>query len=292
MGADTDIALIGFGEAGQAFGPAWKAVPRVHDIKSLAPATRAAMLADFARWGVTGVDSLAAALDGAALIVSLVTADQSLAVAQAAAATMARGTFYFDFNSVSPSTKCTAARLIVAAGGSYVDVAIMSPVHPAKLASPLLLSGPRGAEAADRLTLLGFTNIRVVGVSVGQASGIKMIRSVMVKGIEALTAECLLAADRAGVTDEVIASLDESWPGIDWAAKSDHHLERMMRHGLRRAAEMDQVVETLETLETGAAMTRATATRQRAIGELGIAAPPEGLEAKIVAILAGRAKAA
>jgi 3-hydroxyisobutyrate dehydrogenase-like beta-hydroxyacid dehydrogenase len=115
-----------------------------------------------------------------------------------------------------------------------------------------------------------------------------MIRSVMVKGLEALTAECFLAADRAGVTEAVAASLNASWPGTDWAVRADYNLDRMMVHGLRRAAEMEEVVKTLDALGTGSEMTRGTAIRQRAIGALG-AAPRPTLGAKIDAIL-GRTK--
>jgi 3-hydroxyisobutyrate dehydrogenase-like beta-hydroxyacid dehydrogenase len=157
----------------------------------------------------------------------------------------------------------------------------MAPVDPARLNVPLLLSGARAQEAAQRLAALGFVNIRVVGDAVGRASSIKMIRSVMVKGIEALTAECVLAADAAGVLDEVLASLDASDKPRPWDARADYNLDRMLVHGLRRAAEMEEVVKTLDGLGTGAAMTRGTVERQRAIGALGIKQPPEGLTPKI-----------
>ena len=110
-----------------------------------------------------------------------------------------------------------------------------------------------------------------------------MIRSVMVKGIEALTAECVLAADAAGVLDEVIASLDAAPPAAGWGPRADYNLDRMMVHGLRRAAEMEEVVKTLDALGTGAAMTRATVERQRALG-LRAVAPPAGLAAKLAAL--------
>lgn len=105
----------------------------------------------------------------------------------------------------------------------------------------------------------------------------------MVKGLEALTAECVLAAEAAGVRAEVLASLDASWPGADWAVKADYNLDRMMVHGLRRAAEMDEVVRTLDALGTGAAMSIGTVACQRAIGRLGVA-PPDGLDAKLRAL--------
>ena len=275
------FTFIGFGEAGAAF--AGGAPARAYDRKTDFADMRAAKLADFDAAGVVACLSGAEALDGAAAALSLVTADQAFAAAEAAAPCIGPGALWLDMNSIAPDTKRAAAAAIEAAGGRYVDVAVMSPVHPARLATPLLVSGPHAAEGAASLTTFGFTNVTVVPGPVGAASSIKMIRSVMVKGIEALTAECFLAADAAGVTDAVRASLNASWPGTDWGEKADYNLERMMAHGVRRAAEMEEVVKTLDALGTGAAMTRGTVERQRAIGELGLTAP-KGLAAKLAAI--------
>jgi 3-hydroxyisobutyrate dehydrogenase-like beta-hydroxyacid dehydrogenase len=218
------------------------------------------------------------------LILSLVTADQALVVAEAAAAHIVPGAFYCDFNSVAPQTKLAATRAIESVGAHYVDVAVMAPVDPLRLNVPLLLSGGRAELAVAALSRLGFAKMQVVGDDVGRASAIKMIRSVMVKGMEALTAECILAAEAAGVRDEVLASLDASEKAKSWGERVDYNLDRMLVHGLRRAAEMEEVVKTLEGLGTGAALTHGTVTRQRAMGRLGIKAPPEGLDAKIAAI--------
>ncbi len=279
MGAP--FAFIGFGEAGIAF--AGGAPARGYDRKTDSEATRAAKLAEFSAADVAACLSAAEALDGAGAVLSLVTADQALAAAVTAAPCLDPGALWFDMNSVAPDTKRAAAAAIDAAGGRYVDVAVMSPVHPARLATPLLVSGSHAEQGAASLAAFGFTHVTIVPGPVGTASSIKMIRSVMVKGLEALTAECFLAADAAGVTDAVRASLNASWPGTDWAEKADYNLERMMAHGIRRAAEMEEVVKTLDALGTGAAMTRGTVERQRAIGTLGIAAPPT-LAAKIQAI--------
>ena len=280
---EQEVGLIGFGEAGSTFALAgdWAAAAQVFDIKTDDAAKRDAMLAAYADAGVSSALALAGALDGVSLILSLVTADQALAVAEAAAALIAPGALYCDLNSVAPQTKQAAAQAIEAAGGHYVDVAVMAPVDPARLNVPLLLSGARAGEAEERLRALGFANSRVVGADVGRASSIKMIRSVMVKGIEALTAECVLAADAADVLDEVLASLDASEKARPWEARADYNLDRMLVHGTRRAAEMEEVVKTLEGLGTGAAMTRGTVARQRAIGALGVKAPPEGLARKL-----------
>lgn len=287
---EQELGLIGFGEAGSTFAGAgnWCARAHVFDRKTDDPADARAMLEAYAAVGVTHAPLLEQALSGVDLVVSLVTADQALAVAEAAAPCLPAGAIYCDLNSVAPQTKEQAALLIEAAGGHYVDVAVMAPVNPARLAVPLLLSGSQAAQAQARLTALGFSNIRIVGDRVGRASAIKMIRSVMVKGLEALTAECVLAAEAAGVLDEVLASLDASEKAKPWAERADYNLDRMLVHGLRRAAEMEEVVRTLEGLGTGADMTRGTVARQRAIGMLAVLAPPAGLDAKIGCIAADR----
>ncbi|HTU13408.1 MAG TPA: DUF1932 domain-containing protein [Allosphingosinicella sp.] len=284
------LALIGFGEAGMTFASQWDAPVRAYDIKTDDPATAAAKSDDYARHGATGAATLAEALAGAELVLSVVTADQALLAARAAAGSLAPGALYCDLNSVAPGTKREAARAIEAAGGLYADVAVMAPVHPARLAVPLLVSGPHADAAIAALGAVGFSPTRVEG-PVGRASTIKMLRSVMVKGMEALSAECFLAAHEAGVVDEVAASLAKSWPGVDWLAQADYNLERMLVHGRRRAAEMDEVAKTVADLTLDNAMTRACADKQRALGTLGLAAP-EGLAAKSELILGKGAKAA
>lgn len=264
------IAFIGFGEAGRAFSAGLTRPVHAYDRQTDSEDTRSAMLAAYRGSGVTGHMTLAAALEGAALILSLVTADNAIEAARAAAAAITRDALYCDMNSVAPDTKRAAAALIERAGGRYVDVAITAPVHPAGRAAPLLTSGTAAAAVADALRGIGFGNVRALDGGVGRASAIKVIRSVMIKGIEALTTECALAAHAAGVFDEVFASLDASWPGADWRARADYNLERMMVHGTRRAAEMEEVVKTLKALGTGADMTRGTVVRQRALGMLGL----------------------
>jgi 3-hydroxyisobutyrate dehydrogenase-like beta-hydroxyacid dehydrogenase len=277
-----NIAFVGFGEAAQAF--AGELPARAYDIKANAPTTRDAKRADYCRAGVDGMDSPGDALSGADLVLSLVTADQTLAAARVYAGLLAPQALWLDMNSVAPATKRAAAAEIHAAGAHYVDVAVLAPVHPQRLAVPLLVSGPHAEAGVAALADIGFTNVRVVSGGIGGASAIKMIRSVMVKGLEAMTAEWILAAEAAGIRDEAIATLNASWPGIDWAEKADYDLDRMMLHGVRRAAELEEVVKTLDVLGTGSAVTRGVMERQRAIGELGLT-PPSGLSAKLDVLL-------
>lgn len=278
------IGFIGFGEAGRTFAFGWLgSPPHAFDIKTGDPASRTAQFAAYDQAGAIGHESAASLLRRADAVVCVVTADQALAAARDYARLLKAGALWLDLNSVAPDTKRAAAALIEGAGGLYVDVAVMAPVQPAARAVPLLVSGPHADAAIDLLARAGFANVRKAGAEVGRASAIKMVRSVLVKGLEALTAECVLAADAAGVRDEVLASLDASWRETGWADRADYNLDRMIVHGLRRAVEMDEVVKTLDALGTGSGMARATAERQREIGRRQLRSP-KGLDAKIDAI--------
>lgn len=259
------IALIGFGEAGCTFATAagWRGRARAFDILS---SRRSAMQSA----GVIQCDSAAEALADSALVLSLVTADAALAAAKGSAPDLPPGALFCDCNSVAPQTKRAASAAFGDASGRYVDVAILAPVNPARMAVPLLVSGPTADNAAAALRDAGFVAVRVVGGEVGRASAIKMIRSVMVKGIEALTAEMMLAARAAGVEDEVLASLDASEKRESWTARAAYNLERMTTHGLRRAAEMEESAKTLAGLGVEPVMTNGTVRRQREMAGRGL----------------------
>ncbi|MGB0696528.1 MAG: DUF1932 domain-containing protein [Rhodospirillaceae bacterium] len=301
-GGLTKIALIGCGEAAGAFvagwGPDWAARISAYDLKTdhQDPAVREAKQADYAALGVTGSASPADALEGAQIALSLVTADQALAAAETAAQAIPEGCFYFDGNSCAPGTKRQAAALIEAAGGRYVDMAVMAPVYPKRHKTPLLLSGPHAQVGQAVLTALEMVPDCAEG-PVGVSSAIKMIRSVMVKGMEALFLECVLAGRRAGVDGIVLDSLEASFPGFGFKDRAAYNMERVTTHGLRRAAEMREVAKTVQELGLSGGMAEATVAWQQAVGALGIEAatvtggvdqPDYSLLAE--AILAGLAK--
>ena len=259
---EIQIALIGFGEAGATFARAagWSARATAFDIdRSRSSAMRSS--------GVKAADNARAALLDADIVLSLVTADQALQSAQDYAGLCKPGALWCDMNSVAPATKCAAAVAIEAAGVRYVDAALLAPVNPAELVVPILLAGSASAQAEAALTAIGFRNVRCVGHEIGRASTIKMVRSVMVKGIEALTDEMMQGAEAAGVADEVLASLDQSETRKPWAERAAYNRERMATHGLRRAAEMEESAKTLSALGVEPAMTRGTIRRQRAAAE-------------------------
>lgn len=281
------VAMIGLGEAAEAFATGWgpSVAPVAWDIALDDAATAERPRARAARCGVTLAQSRAAALAGAGTVFCLVTADRAVEAARQASPHLAAGALWMDGNSCSPGAKRMAAQAVEAAGGRYVDVAIMAPVHPRLHRTPLLIAGPHAADAAAALDALGM-QAEVVGDQVGQASAIKMIRSVMIKGMEALTAECLLAARKAGLDGRVLGSLAASNPATDWPAQSAYNLERMMVHGIRRAAEMREVAATLDELGMPSDLATATAQWQDRIGELALPAGPDDLAARSDAILA------
>ena len=265
------LCFIGFGEAGQAIASglrdtgieaiaAWDVLFSTPEGAGLKHAGKT--------MGARVASSAADAARGADIIVSAVTAASSLKAARSVEPHLTGNPIFLDINSVSPGRKQETAKLL-GAKARYVDVAILAPIHPARHQTPLLLAGPHAAIVlpllVDELEMRG----AIAGDEVGRAAGLKMIRSVMVKGIEALTLECFLAAKRAGIVDEVAASLKNNYPTLDWNKVIEYNIERMASHGVRRADEMDQVAETLRELGIDPLMATATSTRQREMGQIG-----------------------
>lgn len=266
---DNGVTFIGFGEAASSFAvaPEWAANARAFDINAV----------DTKKTGVIVCTTSAEAIANANVIISVVTAEAAVDAARAAAKHIMAGALYFDMNSVAPGSKREAASIVDAAGGRYIDAAIMAPVQPALLSVPILLSAPSAPAGQDALSALGFRNVQIIGNAVGQAATVKMLRSVMYKGVEALTAECLLACERAGVTGKVL----DSFGNNDWATGADYRLDRMLVHGTRRSAEMTEAAKTLTELGVEPLMTRGTIERQAQLGALDLKQPPEGLAMKL-----------
>jgi 3-hydroxyisobutyrate dehydrogenase-like beta-hydroxyacid dehydrogenase len=264
------ICFIGFGEAGQAIASglreagletmsAWDILFPQREGEELRRAAE--------RIGVRRAGSAAEAARGADTIISAVTAASSVEAARSVKPHLAGQPHFFDINSVSPGRKQETAKLL---GGAarYVDVAVLAPIYPARHQTPMLLAGPHAEAVAPELAAIGM-RVSVAGAEIGAAAAIKMVRSVMIKGIEALTLECFLAASRAGVIDEVAVSIKNNYPGLDWTKIVPYNLERMASHGERRAAEMEEVADTLRELGVEPLMTAATVKRQREMGQIG-----------------------
>lgn len=287
------IAFIGFGEAARAFVASLKplGVERftAYDIKQGTPAG-ADVVKAAAELGVTLADGPLAAIEGADWIVAAVTAASSLEAAQSVEAGLAGSQVYVDINSVSAKRKQDTAALVRGKGARYVDMAVMAPVHPRGHRTPVLIAGDQQEDIVAVLTRFEFA-WRAVGDEVGAATSIKMIRSLFVKGLEAITVQAIAAAREAGCYDEVYKSLSGSYDMLGWPGFAEYEFERIMRHGVRRAAEMRESANSMRELgfANGGALADAIAAFHDEIGELGCTVPEDGGLAAIAdTVLAGR----
>jgi 3-hydroxyisobutyrate dehydrogenase-like beta-hydroxyacid dehydrogenase len=259
------IAIIGFGEAGGIFALDFAArglEVRITDILLRERGSRDAVLQKAREANVAAHDSPENAIADADLVISAVTSCASTDAASEAALSLRAGQIYLDINSVSPHKKREIARVIETSNAKFVEAAVMAPVPPQRLKVPMLLGGVDAPETAERLVSLGMT-AKAVSDRIGVASAIKMCRSVLIKGIEALTVECLFAARRYGAEQEVLASLAATYPEMGWTSELPNYLvSRVAQHGRRRAAEMREVAETLKDVEMDPCMAVATADRQ------------------------------
>ena len=237
------IAIIGFGEAGHMFG---KALGSKADVFACDTNITPEMQSNAVTAHVNLSSDLSATLKDSQMVFSLVTADQAQCAARSAAPLLKNDQVYFEMNSVAPDTKRSNAALIP----SLVDTAIMAPVYPKEISVPLLLAHPDAQIKAEKLCALGL-NAMPAGDQIGDAAAIKMCRSIMIKGMEALTIECFLTARQYGVEDAVKASLHGSFPEMGWDKdRVDYWFERVSTHGKRRAAEMREAAKMVKNAKT------------------------------------------
>ncbi|MFC4313200.1 DUF1932 domain-containing protein [Steroidobacter flavus] len=286
------ICLLGFGEVGQTLAADFQAAGitqlTAFDVLFKNPAsacTRAAVEAK-----VRVANSAVEAVATADLVVSAVTAAQDVAAAHSVVGAMKPEAYFLDVNSVSPSVKTQAAALIDGSGARYVEAAIMSPINPKRIGSPMLFGGRHAATFLPRAQALGFSGAQVFSDQIGRASAAKMCRSVMIKGMEALLTESLLSARHYGVESTVIDSLRNLFPGADWSTLARYMISRSLIHGKRRAEEMREVAQTVTEAGLQPHMSAACAERQDWAASFRDAASIEELDEMLDAVLA-RAKA-
>lgn len=244
------ILLLGLGEVGSVLAEDLDGPFLAWDTAFADPDSRASRNA--ARLGIPQASA------GGDLVISAVTAANT----ETAAASVDPGTWFLDLNSASPQQKQRAAETVERAGSRYVEAAVMSPITPKRLAAPMLLGGPHATDFADYAKTLGFTGMTPFADTIGPASATKLCRSIMVKGMEALATESMLAAHAWGVQDTVLASLGNLLPADDWAKLAAYLISRSIEHGTRRAEEMREAAATVAAAGVEPLMSLATAQRQ------------------------------
>ncbi|HKV05081.1 MAG TPA: DUF1932 domain-containing protein [Candidatus Acidoferrales bacterium] len=262
------IAIVGFGEAGGIFGKDLAALGIdviTFDILLHAKEAREAMLAKARESRVHSRENLGECVRDAELVISAVTASSALDVAREASRALRSGQVFLDINSVSPGTKRKMAGYFDGGQGQFVEAAVMAAVPEQRLKVPMLLGGPHAVGLVERLRPIGM-NASVASDRIGVASAVKMCRSVVIKGLEALAVESLFAARRHGAEDAVLASLAATFPDMGWKDRlPDYLISRVAEHGRRRAAEMREAAQALRDVGIDPLMAEATAGRQDAL---------------------------
>jgi 3-hydroxyisobutyrate dehydrogenase-like beta-hydroxyacid dehydrogenase len=271
------IGLIGVGEAGAAIASGLRDEHGLtvagYDARGDDPAVRARAQ----RAGVELVSSLAELTEGADVVVCLASAKVAVPVAKDAAPHLTARHLYADWNSASPEVKREVGEVLAGSGAAYVDGAVMAAVPPKRHRVPTLLSGPGAERLAAELTPYGFA-LEVLGSEPGQASAVKMFRSLLVKGLEALLLECAVGAQAYGATHRVLESMNGTLPTEDWPRLAAYLLERTVEHGERRAEELRQVARTLEDAGVEPLLADAGARRLQWFVDLGVSGDVKNLD--------------
>jgi len=275
MSNELSIGFVGFGEAGSYIAKGLKSagLSRIFAF-DIAPDKVRHRAVDA---GVPLVSSNRELAESAGIIFSTVTCARAREAAEQTAPYLKAHHIYADLNSVSPALKQEIEAVVSAVGAAFVEAAVMSPVPPNGHRSPMLLGGKAAAAFAELMTPFGM-RLQVISERVGTAAATKMFRSIIVKGLEALMLECVLASAPYGADERVFSSLSESFPGIDWQRLADYMVSRVVIHGDRRAREMEEVAETLQSLGIDPIMADAAARRQDWCARLGISSQfgPDG----------------
>ena len=260
------VGMIGFGEAGRAIAQSLTAQDPSVVIHAFDKAPTAAM----AGGAATLVQSPFELAQNSDLIFSVVTADEAVSAAKAIAPFLTKSHYLLDGNSVSPGTKRQAAELITSHDACYCDMAIMAPIHPRGHKTPILLSGS-GRDVLEPLCEKWDFSYAWEGEAVGQASIVKMLRSILIKGMECLITESVTASQALGLDERILQSAGKTLGIADMPALADYVMERAATHGRRRAAEMREVAKTLDELGLSNDMSSAIAIMQDRIADMALA---------------------
>ena len=299
--AITRIAWLGFGQVAVTLSQplaAHAALLSAYDLLLEQPGGEAALRAraEGAPGGPLPVRlaPLAEALAGADLILSAVTAEVALEVAERAAPHLRAEQTYLDLNSTAPTVKVAIGEALASSGVEYVEGAVLDAIGVAGARAHILLGGPAAQGLAAALRALGL-NAAFYRAEIGAASTFKMLRSVLTKGLEALLIEFLLAGRQAGLADDLWADMADFFQRTSFERAADNWVASHGAAHERRYHEMAQAAETLRALGVEPLMTAATVAFFRRSTALGLAGalPPSGAgRDEVLAALARRLAAA
>lgn len=274
----TAIATLGLGEAGTAIttglAEVWRKDNPARRILSvdigLGDNVRGSAINERARAiGVEIEGSYTSKLAEAGAVFSVVTGVEAKNAALAAREVLKPGTLFFDINTITGPQTADIAQEMFKAGIDYVDFAAMGGFATSGHKVPFVVSGPAAERAAAFLKPYGF-NVEVMSDRAGDASSVKIIRSVLVKGMEALSVECMVAAHRAGLVQEVLNCFSDidarTFAGMVKSLTTTHVV-----HAKRRMEEMDKAKENLVELGIQPLMSERTRESHARTVDAGVA---------------------
>jgi 3-hydroxyisobutyrate dehydrogenase-like beta-hydroxyacid dehydrogenase len=269
----TKIGIIGYGEVGRALAQGLSTgsglTTYLFDVRFNDEIASNPFIAETRKQGLIAQENIEALVKNSTCILSAVTCEHALNVAKASCRHLGGGKIFVDLNTVAPRVKKKMSVLVAETGAAFVEIAILGTIASYGFKSPMLACGNQAEDLAAFLNPMGF-NLKVLSGEIGQASTMKMLRSVFAKGVESLLFEMLVAAEKCNmlepVMDAVAAHMDKS-PFLDIAQT---WITTNVVHARRRAEEMDHVIETLRDLEVSPIMSEATRQRLRKCSELNL----------------------
>jgi len=269
------VAFIGFGELGAALARrlgdsgahemrAW-----TRDRPDLDAAGLAARTERMRAAGVERIATLEDALRGADLVLSVVSGESAREVAERSAGLLDNDALYADLTAAPVADKEASAKVVGRSGGRYVDGAVLGTVAVPDAKIPIVASGD-GAPALQELAACKGISVETLDGPPGRATQLKLLRSVYMKGRDALVVETLLAARRCGLEERLVASIEGPGERVSFADLSDRTLRSLAVHAGRRAEELDSSTDVVRGTGIAPLLAPAAAETLRRVAETGV----------------------
>ena len=272
--SDLTIGFIGFGEAASCFSRHLKHQPSTRLLvfcngRTNRPPYSESFIRFAVEAGAKTMDGLQELCGASDVVFSAVLVANALEVAREAAPLLKPGALFVDISASTPSKKRQLAAVVESAGALYVDANLMGSVAIYGATVTIYCSGSGAGRFASLFQPLGM-KVEVATDRAGDAAMVKILRSVVTKGIEALVVEALTIATLQGVRGEVLAGLFSSMDRTKFSDFVDMCIRTDVLHAERRAVEMDEIAGDIRAMELDPIMTEAAGRRLRASADLGL----------------------
>lgn len=258
------VVFIGFGEAAFNIAAGLRSeglsAMGAFDINAHNPKVAEVIRSRARETGVTLFDDARSACEQGDFIFSLTSAEVALRVAEDVFPHLRDGQVYVDMNSAAPAIKEAIDRIARKPGVLFCDAGVMGTVPGNRHRVPMFVAGDGAARFVEAFTCHGM-KLTALNAPAGGASAIKMLKSIVMKGLPQLMFESFVGAHKYGVLDILVASLSASLDGKSIEELADTFIARTLIHAARRSAEMKDVRSTLETLGADSSMVTATITK-------------------------------